>query len=353
MRLTELASFDQPLFLTQPPNGGDALYVVEQGGAIRVLQDGSVREEPFLDISGEVSTGTEQGLLGLAFAPDYEQSGLFYINYTDTSGDTNVVEYRRSDADPFTADPASARTVLFQDQPFENHNGGELLFGPDDLLYIGFGDGGGGGDPMRNGQSLDTLLGKILRIDPRRAGQEPYSVPRSNPFAGDPDAMPEIYSYGLRNPWRFSFDRETGSLSIGDVGQSAVEEVDLVARGEGEGANFGWSAFEGTEPFDPGQEAPGHVPPVLEYQLEGGACAVTGGYVVRDPDLRSLYGRYLYADFCLGELRSFPARPGREASDDRALGVEIPQLSSFGEDSRGRIYVVSLEGPVYRLEPAG
>ena len=164
----------------------------------------------------------------MAFAPDYERSGRFYVDYTDAEGDSRIVEFQRSEPDPDVADPGSARELLFVDQPFANHNGGQLQFGPDGLLYIGLGDGGGGDDPMRNGQSLDTLLGKILRIDPRRAGEEPYSVPRSNPFAGDPDAMPEIYSYGLRNPWRFSFDRETGSLSIGDVGHSAIEEVDLV-----------------------------------------------------------------------------------------------------------------------------
>jgi glucose/arabinose dehydrogenase len=353
VRALEIGVFEQPVYLAAPPRERDDLYVVEKTGRIVIVRNGEPLPEPFLDLAAEVSSSYEQGLLSMAFAPDYERSGRFYVDYTDAEGDSRIVEFQRSEPDPDVADPESARELLFVDQPFANHNGGQLQFGPDGLLYIGLGDGGGGGDPMRNGQSLDTLLGKILRIDPRRAGGEPYSIPRSNPFAGDPDAMPEIYSYGLRNPWRFSFDRETGSLSIGDVGQSAIEEVDLVARGEGEGANFGWSAFEGTEPFDPGQEAPGHVPPVLEYPLEGGACAVTGGYVVRDPDLRSLYGRYLYADFCLGELRSFPARPGREASDDRALGVEIPQLSSFGEDSRGRIYVVSLEGPVYRLEPDG
>ena len=302
-----------------------------------------------------MSTGYEQGLLSMAFAPDYERSGLFYVDYTDGDGDSRIVEFRRSEADPDVADPDErARAARPVDQPFPNHNGGQLQFGPDGLLYIGFGDGGGGGDPMRNGQSLETPLGKILRIDPRPADGEPYTVPESNPFSGDADAMPEIYSFGLRNPWRFSFDRETGALAIGDVGQSAIEEVDLVSGDDAAGANFGWSAFEGSERYDPGQEAPGHVPPVLEYPLADGACAVTGGYVVRDPRRcdRST-GATSTPTSASGELRSFPARPGREASGDRALGIEVPQLSSFGEDSRGRVYVVSLDGPVYRLEPAG
>ena len=353
VRATEIGTFDQPVYVAQPPGERDDLYVVEKPGRIVLVRGGEPAAEPFLDLGGEVSTGGEQGLLSMAFAPDYERSGLFYVDYTDTEGDTRVVEYRRSSSDPAVADPGSARELLVVDQPFSNHNGGQLQFGPDRYLYVGLGDGGGAGDPQRNGQSLDTLLGKILRVDPRPGNGEPYSIPASNPFAEEPGARPEIYSYGLRNPWRFSFDRDTGMLGIGDVGQYTTEEVDLVGRGDGSGANFGWSAFEGSGRFDPGQEAPGHVPPVLEYPLDGGACAVTGGYVVRDSALRSLYGRYLYADFCVGELRSFPARPGRDASDDRALGVRIPQLSSFGEGSDGRIYVASLAGPVYRLDGDG
>jgi glucose/arabinose dehydrogenase len=343
--------FEQPVFVAQPPGERDDLYVVERTGRVILVRDGEPLAEPFLDLRGDVSTGGEQGLLSMAFAPDFERSGRFFVDYTDTGGDSWIVEYRRSATNPEVADPASARELLFVEQPFASHNGGQLQFGPDELLYIGLGDGGGAGDPMGNGQRLDTLLGKILRIDPRAAGGDPYTIPASNPFVDDADAMPEIYSYGLRNPWRFSFDRATGALAIGDVGAAAIEEIDLVGRGDGAGANFGWAAFEGTQRFDDSQDAPGHVLPVLEYPLAGGACAVTGGYVVRDRALASLYGRYLYADFCVGELRSFPADPGRAAGGDRALGPQIPQLSSFGEDSRGRIYVTSLEGPVYRLEP--
>jgi glucose/arabinose dehydrogenase len=317
------------------------------------VRDGEVLAEPFLDLSGEVSTGSEQGLLSIAFAPDYRRSGRFYVDFTDTEGDTRIQEFRRSDSDPAVADPSTRRELLFVDQPFENHNGGLLLFGPDRKLYVGLGDGGAGGDPMRNGQDLGTLLGKILRIDPLPSGGEPYGIPGSNPFAEEQGARPEVYAYGLRNPWRFSFDRLGGTLSIGDVGQDEVEEVDLAPTREAAGGNFGWSAFEGGQRFNPDQDAPGHIPPVLTYPLADGACAITGGYVVRDESLRSLYGRYLYGDFCVGELRSFTARPGREATDDRPLGIQVPQLSSFGEDNRGRIYVTSLVGPVYRLAPPG
>ena len=350
--LQKLGDFQQPLYVTQAPGDSKHLFVVEQTGRVRVLNDGSPEETPFLDLSDQVSCCGEQGLLSIAFAPDYAESGLLYADYTDRSGDTRVVEYRRSSSDPLTADPQSARVVLRVRQPFPNHNGGLVLFGPDNLLYVGLGDGGSEGDPDRNGQDLGTLLGKILRIDPHAAAGKPYSVPSSNPFTDRPGARPEIYSYGLRNPWRFSFDRLTRALSIGDVGQTRFEEVDLVPPGGGRGANFGWSAFEGFAPFNDDQTAPDAVPPVLAYSHDEG-CSVTGGYVVRDRSLPSLYGRYLYGDYCAGELRSFPAVPGRRASDDRSLGLEVPSLSSFGEDDAGHIYATSLEGPVYRLVPSG
>jgi glucose/arabinose dehydrogenase len=348
-RLAKLGDFEAPLYVAQPPGERSDLFVVEQGGRVMVLPDGRGPAHPFLDVSDRISTGGERGLFSIAFPADYRSSGLFYVDFTNVSGDTRIEEYRRSAEDPLRADPSSRREVLGFDQPYPNHNGGLLLFGPDGLLYVGTGDGGSAGDPQRNGQSLTTLLGKILRIDPRPGGGRSYRIPASNPFADRDGARGEIYSYGLRNPWRFSFDRKTEALSIGDVGQDSLEEVDLVGKGRGRGANFGWSAFEGSERFNSDQQAEGHVPPVLTYPLDG-ACAVTGGYVVRDPALASLYGRYLYGDLCEGELRSFPARPGQRATDDRALGVQIPQLSSFGEDNRGRIYATSLDGPVYRLE---
>ena len=349
VRLAELGSFEAPLFVTQPPGEDEVLYVVEQGGrVIRLARDGS--KSTLLDISGEISSGGERGLLSVAFAPDFQRSGHLYVDYTDADGDTRVVEYRSSDGR--TVDGGSRREVLRIDQPFSNHNGGLLLFGDDGRLYVGTGDGGSTNDPERNAQNLGTLLGKILRIDPRPAGGRPYGIPRDNPFAGSDDARGEIYSYGLRNPWRFSFDREGGALAIGDVGQSSREEIDLVGAGEGAGANFGWPAFEGDERLNSDQQAPDAVPPTLTYATSGGNCSVTGGYVVRDRELTSLYGRYLYGDFCLGRLRSFTSRPGERASDDRELGLEVSNLSSFGEDNQGRIYATSLDGPVYRLEPA-
>jgi glucose/arabinose dehydrogenase len=325
--------------------------VVEQGGRImRVAGNG--RPRVFLDLTRLVSTeGTEQGLLSMAFAPDYRRSGRFYVDYTNEDGDTRVVEYRRSKRDETIADPGSAQVILRVQQPFANHNGGLVMFGPDRSLYIGLGDGGSADDPQRNGQDLGTLLGKILRIDPRAGA---YRVPGSNPFADRAGARPEILAYGLRNPWRFSFDQETGGLWIGDVGQSDQEEIDFLAEDElASGANFGWSAFEGTARVNDDQEAPNAIEPVLTYGREGG-CSVTGGYVVRDPALESLYGRYLYADFCAGQLRSFSADEAAQAgvaSDDRPLGVQVPSVSSFAEDARGRVYATSLDGPVYRLVP--
>ncbi len=352
MKLTEIGSFDAPLYVTQPADSGPDVYVVEQGGmVIRVAPNGDT--STFLDISGEISSGGERGLLSLAFAPDYAKSGRFYVDFTDESGNSRVVEYRSPDGE--SGDPDSRRDLLRIEQPFSNHNGGLLVFGPDDLLYIGSGDGGSGGDPDRNGQSLATLLGKILRIDPRpdQKADRPYRIPADNPFAGNADARGEIYSYGLRNPWRYSFDRNTDWLSIGDVGQDSFEEINLVAAGKGSGANFGWSAFEGENRFNEDQQADDAIPPALVYPTDDGNCSVTGGYVVRDERLLSLYGRYLYGDFCLGQLRSFVARPGKAAQDDRELGSQVEGLSSFGTDAQGRIYATSISGPVYRIDPAG
>src|SRR3954470_12651463 len=244
VRLQRIGSFDSPVYVTSPPGDVRRLFVVEQGGRIRVVRDGRTLSRPFLDIASKVRAGGERGLLSMAFAPDYASSGRFYVDYTDTDGDTRVVEYRRRNAD--RADPRSARPILFQPQPEPNHNGGQLAFGPDRLLYIGLGDGGGANDQhgeRGNAQDLSTWLGKILRIDPLHG--DPYEVPKSNPFVGRSGAKPEIYSYGLRNPWRFSFDRSTGDLSIEDVGQDEVEEIDFVRKGRGRGANFGWRPFEG------------------------------------------------------------------------------------------------------------
>jgi glucose/arabinose dehydrogenase len=349
LRLVRVATLDAPTYLAQPPGDARHLFVVEQPGRIRVVRDGHVLRAPFLDIRSRVRSGGEQGLLGLAFAPDYARSGVFYVHYTDVNGDTRVVAYRRASAE--RADPRSARLVLFARQPQPNHNGGQLAFGPDGLLYIGLGDGGAEHDPhgpVGNGQSLGTLLGKILRIDPRPSGG--YRIPAGNPFTHRRGARPEIYAYGLRNPWRFSFDRKTGAIAIGDVGQDHVEEVDFRPPGRARGVNFGWRAWEGTRREDPGLRIRGDVKPVLTYTHDGGNCSVTGGYVVRDPRLPALAGRYVYGDFCRGELLSAKLRLGR-ATARADLRLRVPSLSSFGEDDAGRLYVVSLNGPVYRLDP--
>jgi glucose/arabinose dehydrogenase len=361
VRLQKVGDFDQPVYVTQPPGEGRDLYVVEKTGRVQVVRDGQRVSKPFLDLSGQVSAGSEQGLLSLAFAPDYGKTGLLYVDYTDTAGDTRVVEYRRSSSAPLTADAGSAREVLRVDQPYENHNGGLVLFGPgavleegrarDDLLYIGLGDGGSADDPQRNGQDLSTLLGKILRIDPRPSGGRPYSIPRSNPFLGRSNARPEIYSYGLRNPWRFSFDRQRGDLWIGDVGQGAFEEIDFRLRGAGLGVNFGWNAFEGRAAFPGGGPVRGRAPvgPVAQYS-HGKGCSVTGGYVYRGSKVPALQGRYAFADYCTGRLWTMRAgpKPGGLREETGRLGVKLSNVTSFGEGLAGEVYVIA-NGALYRF----
>jgi glucose/arabinose dehydrogenase len=351
LRLVPIGRFQSPTALAAAPGDRRRVFVVEQGGRVRVVRGGRVIGRPFLDISRLVTAGGEQGLLGMAFAPDYARSRRFYVHYSDRSGDNRVVEYRAQSDD--LADADSARLVLQAPGLESNHNGGQLAFGPDRLLYIALGDGGGGNDEhgsRGNAQDLGSVLGKILRIDPsRRQGGLAYRIPSSNPFANRGGARGEIYSYGLRNPWRFSFDRSTGDLTIGDVGQNAVEEIDFVRRGRGRGANFGWRPFEGTNRIYPNESAPGHVRPVIQKSHDDGYCSITGGYVVRDPGVPSLRGRYVYSDYCNGTIRSARLRPGR-ATGDRGLRLpRVANVSSFGEDARGRVYVLSLTGPVYRL----
>ena len=353
VRLQKVGDFDQPDYVTQAP-GSDDLYVVERQGTVRIVRGGEVVSTPALDIRDRVtSDGEEQGLLSIAFPLDFQSSREVYAYYTGKNQDQYVVGYRVA-ADG-TFDPDSERLILHMADFASNHNGGLLLFGPDGQLYIGTGDGGIANDPQRNGQNTDSLLGKILRVDPHpsstaatnsAAEQRPYTVRSPGPLGEG--ARPEICDYGLRNPWRFSFDRGTGALLIGDVGQNTMEEIDYVPARRVCRNNFGWSAFEGTDRLNEDQTAPNAVPPILTYTHDDGGCSVTGGYVVRDRALRSLYGRYLYGDFCEGELRSLePATP--RARDDRSLGLNISSLASFGEDTAGHIYVVSLEGPVYRL----
>ncbi len=351
VRLAPVATFRSPVYVTAAPKDERRLFVVEQAGVIRVVRGGRVQRTPFLDIRSRVVSGGEQGLLSLAFAPDYASSGRFYVYYTRRSDQAEtIVEFRRQSAD--RARLSSARTLIVQPDTESNHNGGQLQFGPDGLLYAGLGDGGGANDQhgaRGNAQDLGTLLGKLIRIDPHAAGAARYRIPAGNPFAARPGVRPEIYSYGLRNPFRFSFDRSTGDLTIGDVGQDAIEEVDFLGKGRGLGANFGWRPFEGTRKnFD--EPAVGAVDPVLQLTHSDGFCSVTGGYVVRDPQLPALRGRYVYGDFCEGHLRSARLSPGAAAGDGPVSGVpKVPSISSFGEDARGRVYVVSLDGPVYRL----
>jgi glucose/arabinose dehydrogenase len=340
--LVEVATLDQPVAMAVR-RGDDALYVAERTGKVRAIRGGGVDPTAVLDLSSQISLGSEQGLLGLAFSED---GGYLYVNFTDLAGDTHVTEFAIRGG---TADPATRREVLFVDQPFSNHNGGNLVFGPDGYLYIGLGDGGSGGDPMNNGQSLDTLLGKMLRIDPRPRGDAPYSVPVDNPFVGKPGTRPEIWAYGLRNPWRYSFDRETGDLWIGDVGQDSWEEIDILPRGTPGEQNYGWNAMEGNHPYGGDLISPA-TPPVYEYDHGSGRCAVTGGYVYRGSTIKGLTGSYLYADFCEGSLTALRLAGGRVA-EASALGLVVPNLSSFGEDARGELYVLSLSGQVYRLSP--
>jgi glucose/arabinose dehydrogenase len=288
-------------------------------------------------------------MLSLAFAPDYARSGLFYVYYTDGDENQRIVEYRRADATH--ADPGSARLVLEMDDEEPNHNGGLMIFGPDKLLYVGTGDGGGGGDEHGehgNAQSLGSLLGKILRIDPRRQPGGPYGVPAGNPFVGRPGARGEIYSYGLRNPWRFSIDAKTRELLIGDVGQDQWEEIDALPLRAARGANFGWRVSEGRKVYQQGESALGAVGPVIVRGHDRGNCSIIGGVIVRDPRVPALKGRYLFGDYCTGRIES--ARiSGRRASNVRATGMKVQALDSFGLDGRGRVYVVSNAGPVYRL----
>jgi glucose/arabinose dehydrogenase len=350
VRLVKIGDFEAPLYVTAPPGDRRRVFVVEQAGRIMVVRGGKQLPTPFLDIRSKVTSGDEQGLLSLAFAPDYAQSGLFYVYYTEKSGTESMWEYHRASDD--TADPNSARLVLRMDDPEPNHNGGLMIFGADKLMYVGTGDGGGGNDQhgaRGNAQSLSSLLGKILRIDPHASGARPYSVPSSNPFVGRSGARGEIYSYGLRNPWRFSFDSATGDLSIGDVGQDEVEEIDFVRKGRARGTNFGWRPWEGRRRnFD--EPAPGAVFPVITHTHAAGFCSITGGYVVRDKGVPGLYGRYVYGDFCNSRLRVATLRVGRRVQSRTLSGVPtISGVSSFGEDAAGRVYVTSLNGPVYRF----
>lgn len=337
-----------PVQLTAPAND-PRLFIVEQPGRIRIVRDGTLLATPFLDIRSKISSGGERGLLGLAFHPQFTSNGTFFVNYTDTQGDTRVERYRVS-ADPNVADPATAELVLTVGQPFANHNGGLVAFGPDGKLYIGMGDGGGGGDPLETGQDPTTLLGKLLRID-IDAGR-PYTIPADNPNAGRTDRRPEIWAMGLRNPWRFSWDRTANLLYMADVGQNRLEEINVVPAGQG-GVNYGWDLMEGSDCFEPstGCVRTGLTLPVAEYTHSDG-CSVTGGFVYRGQGIAALRGHYFYADYCEGWIRSFRYENGA-ATDARSWELDnVGNISSFGEDARGELYVVAHAGRVFKIVAA-
>ena len=351
-RLQLIASgLSSPLYLTSPPNDVSRLFVVEQTGGIRIIKDGNLLPTPFLDLSGRISAGGEQGLLGLAFYPDYTTSGRFVVHYTDTAGDTHLSIFQVS-ADPDVADGASEQVILTADQPYVNHNGGQVLFGPDGFLYLGLGDGGAGNDPEGRAQSLSDLLGSILRVDVQTGTS--YTVPADNPFVGQPGVQPEVWSYGLRNPWRFSFDRATGDLYIADVGQDRYEEVDVApaSTGSGKGLNFGWNIMEGSHCLSGTTcDQTGLTLPDFEYAHPQG-CSITGGYVYRGSSIPDLQGLYFYGDFCQGWVRSFRYAVGAatEVTDWPRLRPG-GSVQSFGEDAAGELYVLSASGNVFKVVP--
>jgi glucose/arabinose dehydrogenase len=345
LHLKRIGNFQGPVYVTQPPKGG-SVYVVERRGRVRIVRKGKTLARPLFDISGRVESGNlEQGLLSIAFAPDFRSSKRLYAYYTAKSGDQLVVEMRTNDRATRTV--GTPREVLRMSDPGVSHNGGLLQFGPDGLLYIGTGDGTGPGDPLRTAQDPDSLLGKILRINPRPSGGNPYSSPSSNPFVGRA-GLDEIFAYGLRNPWRFSFEPRRDLIAIGDVGQNEFEEVNVLARTAAKGGNFGWSAYEALSRFNLDQTAEDRIDPVVSYDHDNG-CSVTGGYFVNDPDLPALRNRYLYADLCTTRIRSFRFSNG-SVTGARTEDLSAGQVVSFGRGSKGQIWIASITGPVYRIK---
>ncbi len=342
-----------PLFVTAPPGDFSRLFIVEQGGLIRILDltSGTIRPTAFLDVTALITSGGERGLLGLAFDPNYDANGRFYVFYTNLIGDLVIARYQHNPANPDVADASSAVPLLtIPHATFTNHNGGMLAFGPDRCLYAGVGDGGGGGDPNNNAQNTAQLLGKILRLDPETGSACTNGGP--NPFAGG-SGRPEVWALGLRNPWRFSFDRLTGDLYIGDVGERAREEVDVApAPSAGRGLNFGWRLMEGFACFNPAANCdPGGLTlPVIDYPHTGGACSISGGYVYRGA-IAAIRGMYFYGDFCAGFVRSFRWENGQvlEQNEWPLLNAGPFSITSFGEDAQGELYVVSQQGTVFRI----
>ncbi|MFF5009586.1 PQQ-dependent sugar dehydrogenase [Streptomyces phaeochromogenes] len=337
--LKEVARAQNPIAGAAGPGG--TVWIAERAGKVRVLDDKGLGE-PVLDISAETTTDGERGLLGIAFDKRFAH---FYISFTNLEGTSTVDEFAVRHG---KIRPNTRRTVITQTQPYSNHNGGDIRFGPDGYLYIALGDGGSGGDPHGNGQNLDTLLGKMLRIDPQ--GGKPYAIPRDNPFVNDPNAKDEIWAYGLRNPWRFSFDARTGDLLIGDVGQNDWEEIDWAPAKSRGGENYGWSQMEGTHPFRGGTEPANHVPPVHEYDRAGLGCSVTGGYVYRGKAIPDLKGQYVFSDYCDGTLRTLRMRNGK-VTGESDLGVNGGEVISFVQGGDGELYVLAIGGSVSRIDP--
>jgi glucose/arabinose dehydrogenase len=353
-QLVEVASdLTRPVFLTHAGDGSGRVFIVEQNGRIHLMKDGSLLATPFLDVSSIISRdASERGLLGLAFHPDFEQNGQFFINYTDRDGDTAVARYVVSTDNPEAAAPESAEIILSIHQPYANHNGGGIAFGPDSYLYIGMGDGGSAGDPQGNGQNPAALLGKMLRIDVNGTSEgKAYAVPADNPFVNNTELVPEAWAMGLRNPWRFSFDRATGDLYIGDVGQNQYEEVNFQPAGSTGGENYGWNITEGTHPYSGGSIPEGLTDPFFEYRHSDGGCSVTGGYVYRGEALPDLQGVYLFGDYCSGTVWA----SYRDASGawQTSVFMETPhRISSFGEDEAGEVYLIDHGGSVLRFTAA-
>jgi glucose/arabinose dehydrogenase len=351
-RLVEVAGgLTRPVSITHAGDGSERLFVVEQGGMVRVLVAGELHAEPYLDLTRRTEARGERGLLGLAFHPRFAENGRLFVHYTDRSGTTIVSELRTPDPAAPRVDAGTERIVLSQSQPYANHNGGQIAFGPDGYLYIALGDGGSGGDPLDAGQDLSTWLGTLLRIDVD--GGEPYAVPNSNPFVGNRSARPEIWAYGLRNPWRFSFDRETGDLWIADVGQNAVEEVNLQSASSRGGENYGWRLMEGDRCFQPpsGCQDGTLVLPVITYTHGSGwGRSVTGGYVYRGSELPDLVGRYVFGDFVSGRIFVAEGRDGGWTA--RPLLDPGFSVSTFGQDEAGELYVAAYDsGRLYRFDP--
>jgi glucose/arabinose dehydrogenase len=341
-----LDGLDKPVELTHAGDSSGRLFLLEQAGRILIARDGNMVGEPYLNITGRVgSNGSEQGLLGLAYHPDYPRNGYFYVNYTDRDGNTVISRFSVSGQNPDVADPDSEKRLFYISQPYPNHNGGSVVFGPDGYLYLGLGDGGAGGDPQGNAQNTGVLLGKILRIDVDHG--DPYAIPPDNPFAQGGGA-PEVWAYGLRNPWRFSFDALTSDLYIGDVGQNAWEEIDYLPANAAGGVNFGWDYREGNHPFEgPVPASVELVDPVSEYGHDQG-CSVTGGLVYRGQMLPEWQGVYLYGDYCSGSVWGLVR--GADGAWQHALVFDSGgRISSFGEDETGEIYIIGHGGRVFRL----